>query len=325
MRLLDTTSYDFESFTDTEVPKYAILSHRWGSEEVSYQDMQQDTYKDKLGFAKIKDCCAMAKSRGIGWAWIDTCCIDKTSSAELSEAINAMFQWYQNAEECYAYLSDVPASTTRKDGLVDFDEEAFRKSDWFTRGWTLQELLAPSSLLFLNMDFKPIGNRSHVTIQPLIAKLTGIDSIYLADSSQIHSASVAQRFSWIAHRHTTRLEDMAYCLLGIFNINMPLLYGEGRRAFIRLQSEIMKQSDDESIFAWVEAEHTSGDHASGLLAEWPSAFAKSGFVKPTSRKSRMTATALTSRGIDIGLVHGVGYNLRPLTFRAPPVTLWSIG
>lgn len=187
-------------------------------------------------------------SRGHEWIWIDTCCMNKKSSAELSEAINSMFQWYANAEECYTYLSDVPSENHL---------EWSKRSRWFTRAWTLQELIAPNHLVFYDERWQAIGSKYQ--FPEVLTDLTGIEPAYLNCRRPVHFASVAQRMSWASARTTSRPEDMAYCLLGIFNVNMPLLYGGGaRRAFIRLQQEILAVSSVETIFAWDSSESFSG-------------------------------------------------------------------
>lgn len=107
MRLLDTSSFELREFWDNEIPLYAILSHTWEKEEVSFQDMQSSRATTKAGYAKILGSCKQATLDGLKYIWIDTCCIDKSSSAELTEAINLMYRWYKNAHVCYAYLSDV--------------------------------------------------------------------------------------------------------------------------------------------------------------------------------------------------------------------------
>jgi len=180
--------------------------------------------------------------------WIDTCCIDKTSSAELSEAINSMYRWYQRSQVCYAYLVDVPDATadhSRPDSL-------FQQSKWFTRGWTLQELLAPTFVEFYDQNWIEIGTKS--SMRTLVQKITNISILV-----NIDEACVAEKLSWASTRVTTRIEDLAYCLMGLFDINMPLLYGEGHNAFLRLQLEIWNRTNDESIFAWsmpsLEAPH----------------------------------------------------------------------
>ncbi|KAM0804570.1 heterokaryon incompatibility protein-domain-containing protein [Usnea florida] len=276
MRLLHTTTFRFEDFFDSNVPKYAILSHRWGNGEVTFQDFEIGKAETRPGFVKIKNCCSLAQSRGFEWVWIDTCCIDKKSSAELSEAINSMFRWYTEAEECYAYLADVPG--TDKENRVDFPA-SFKQSQWFTRGWTLQELLAPSSVVFYDARWDRIGCKEELLGE--ISEATGIGVQYL---NEMREASVATKMSWISKRQTSRSEDMAYCLLGLFDVNMPLLYGEGRKAFVRLEREIIKKSNDDSIFAWTSADAET--ITSGLLALWPDSFTNSADVRsPDSNSS----------------------------------------
>ncbi|KUJ11110.1 HET-domain-containing protein, partial [Mollisia scopiformis] len=244
MRLLNAKTLLLKDFVgDEAVPRYAILSHTWGTDELSLQEWNEETSKKaKTGYTKIKYCCDQALSDGIEWAWIDTCCIDKSSSAELSEAINSMFRWYQNAVRCYAYLFDVPGHVNPA-----LDPSELARSRWFKRGWTLQELLAPKNLIFFSSTWRRIGTKEEL-YGPL-ATITGIEPEIL-QGEDLQAVSVATRMSWAAKRETTRTEDMAYCLLGIFDINMPLLYGEGKRAFFRLQEEILKANSDQSIFAW---------------------------------------------------------------------------
>jgi hypothetical protein len=201
-----------------------------------------------------------------------------------------MFHWYRDAQVCYAYLSDVPA--TEEDHWVQ--DSAFRKSKWFTRGWTLQELLAPQTVVFFNHNWEEIGTKGR--LYSLISSITGIERLF-----NFEKACVAQKMSWASNRETLRSEDMAYCLMGLFKVNMPLLYGEGSNAFYRLQLEIMKQSDDESIFAWSEAEWQSHQE-SGLLAYSPAAFKDSGNIR-LSRSKRGTGApySMTNKGLQITL------------------------
>jgi len=240
MRLLNTETLKLSEFCP-EFPEYAILSHRWEEDEVSYQDLQANKNQEGAGYRKIQKCCEKALRDGYVWVWIDTCCIDKTSSAELSESINSMFKWYQTSAQCYAYLSDVEEVTCEGKR----SHPSFNDSVWFTRGWTLQELLAPREMLFLDTNWNEIGTRASLNEE--ITTATGIPNRAYAS---LESYTVAQRMSWASNRKTTRVEDIAYSLLGIFDVNMPLLYGEGHRAFPRLQEEIIKRSDDESIFVW---------------------------------------------------------------------------
>ena len=271
MRLLHTTTIELSSFDDDDsIPPYAILSHTWGNAEISFHDLlnyAESKQKKSKRYQKIRSCCAIAAAEGHEYVWIDTCCIDKTSSAELTEAINSMYRWYQEAHVCYAYLADVRIGDH---GLTDImKEKAFRKSRWFTRGWTLQELLAPQFVVFYDRNWREFGSKSSLITQ--ISLATGIQQDHIHD---VNGASAAQKMSWASKRQTRRVEDMAYSLMGIFDVNMPLLYGEGKKAFIRLQHEIVKISNDESLFAWTDA----GLVESGLFAQSPKAFAESGNV-----------------------------------------------
>ncbi|ORY08990.1 heterokaryon incompatibility protein-domain-containing protein [Clohesyomyces aquaticus] len=236
MRFLSVLTFEFHEFYDSQIPPYAILSHRWEEEEVTYQDMMAGA-RWKKGFEKIRECCLQAHVDGFDYVWIDTCCIDKSSSAELSEAINSMYKWYQRSAVCYAYLSDVrPDGSDRQNWIRQASSiEAFLNSKWWTRGWTLQELIAPSIVKFFGqgvIDWIEIGSKASLVAS--ISSKTGIDEETL-HGQDVRKASIARRMSWTSTRQTTRSEDMAYCLLGIFGVNMPLLYGEGNRAFLRLQ------------------------------------------------------------------------------------------
>ncbi|KAK4462876.1 heterokaryon incompatibility protein-domain-containing protein [Cladorrhinum samala] len=302
MRLLRADTLEVVEFMG-RVPPYVILSHTWGPDEVSFQDLSQlskPALKKKTGYDKIAGCCARALEDGYQYVWVDTCCIDKTSSAELSEAINSMYRWYQEAHICYAYMADVTLDlpqasdnmsasfttysstsgrTTPLPGqssdasisngripirtipslLRDYDKlpRTFENSRWFTRGWTLQELIAPPLVEFYAHDWQEIGTK--YSLRNVISKVTGIDVRVLegADPSTCH---VAERMSWAANRQTTRVEDEAYCLLGIFKVHMPLIYGEGRRAFYRLQKEIMKTTEDYTMLAWGLSKFLSNRH-----------------------------------------------------------------
>ena len=270
MRLLNTKSLDFEEFQvvgngGSGNLSYAILSHTWGTEEVSFADHISRQNLSKGGYDKIRGCCKLAESEGFQYVWIDTCCIDKSSSAELSEAINSMFQWYRNAAVCYAYLSDVDSSE-----IPDKDASSFSRSRWFTRGWTLQELLAPTEVVFLGSDWTEIGTKR--SLRATVSRITGISENVLQQGNW-SGYSVAQKMSWGAGRQTTRPEDEAYCLMGLFDVNMPLLYGEGRKAFSRLQQEILRLSEDQSIFAWSYPKAAQSHlQISGLMAPSPEYF-----------------------------------------------------
>ncbi|KAK3368857.1 heterokaryon incompatibility protein-domain-containing protein [Lasiosphaeria ovina] len=278
MWLIDTSTMCLKYCTSPKDHKYAILSHTWADEEVTYQDIAKlETARQKAGFAKIEKTCEMASFQGLQYAWIDTCCINKDSSAELTEAINSMFEWYAQSEVCYAYIEDLPSCHHETLGMptLDWLSPSAQTYRWFTRGWTLQELIAPRRLEFYDEHWGPRGEKSNLLAE--ISQHTGIDVDVLVDSAVLSKTPVARKMSWASGRQTTRVEDMAYCLLGIFNVNMPMIYGEGERAFIRLQEEISKESNDLSLFAWT-ARRSPATFFSGLLASSPAEFAGSGTV-----------------------------------------------
>ncbi|KAI1737986.1 heterokaryon incompatibility protein-domain-containing protein [Xylaria scruposa] len=265
MRLLNVKTLQLEQYVGSDIPRYSILSHKWENEEVTFSDLVGGRYSNMKGYQKVLGCCRISKSEGFKYTWIDSCCIDKSSSAELSEAINSMFRWYKDAAVCYAYLSDVHSVSE------------FSDSKWFTRGWTLQELIAPDAVVFLNASWQEIGTKA--SLIALITKVTGIDENILGTvrpkrgiTESLRHISVARKLSWAATRTTTKVEDMAYCLMGLFDVNMPLIYGEGKKAFQRLQSEIMNHSDDDSIFAWSHSKEEYTGSFSGILADSPSCF-----------------------------------------------------
>ncbi|KAF5236879.1 hypothetical protein FAUST_6294 [Fusarium austroamericanum] len=299
MYLINVSTYDLEEFHGN-IPKYAILSHTWGpsSEEVLFHEMQNSLsdIRIKKGFRKIELCAEQAKRDKLQYCWVDTCCIDKSSSAELSEAINSMFAWYRNSTVCYIYLDDV----VHQEGSNGRDD-SFKNARWFTRGWTLQELVAPRVRRFYDVNWTVIGfisesyysqqvvngflressaveihlnpylpERSNISGQ--VSQITGIpeDVLHSGDHA---SFSVATKMSWVSRRETTRTEDQAYCLLGIFDVQMPLLYGEGNKAFIRLQEEILKRQPDHTLFAWRSEHNAPTPTFSGLLAPSPKNFA----------------------------------------------------
>jgi hypothetical protein len=245
MRLLkynDDSDLRLTEFFESDIPKYAILSHRWGAEEITLADLTNGNGKKMAGYGKIQFCGEQAKRDGLQYFWVDTCCIDKSNSTELAEAINSMFRWYQKATKCYVYLSDV---STRKRKARDSSTEctwgsAFRASKWFTRGWTLQELIAPASVEFFSKEGELLGNKQSLERQ--ICEITGIP-IKALRGGTLPDFSVTERMSWAASRETYRQEDKAYSLLGIFDVNMPLIYSEGKeKALQRLREEIDKAS-----------------------------------------------------------------------------------
>ena len=296
MWLLRTSTGELKHFNSPLDVKggYAILSHVWRGEEMSFQELRalasspatspEDTPRARAS-TKIRECCKLAESHGYEWLWIDTCCIDRSSSAELSEAVNSMFSWYSHAHVCYAYLFDVPGW-----GSLARRNSPFRLSKWFTRGWTLQELIAPRSLVFLSKDWKVLGTKA--SLAALLEQITGVDAEVLTFRRSVSAVSVARRMWWASSRRTTRLEDEAYSLMGLFGVHMPTVYGEGTRAFRRLQEEILKRTSDQTLFAWGNVlpiqsmpfkERISYDNYhddSHLFAPSPASFRNSGTMRP---------------------------------------------
>ncbi|KAM7201780.1 vegetative incompatibility protein HET-E-1 [Naviculisporaceae sp. PSN 640] len=280
MRLLrtspDSTLPETEEFLGdiSSFPQYAILSHTWGDHEVTFKEFTSpsDSTSSKSGFRKILDACLEAKQRhNLQYTWVDTCCIDKASSAELTEAINSMYAWYKGAKVCYAYLSDLVPGT-----LEDL-EEALPSCRWFSRGWTLQELIAPSEVIFFDRGWNKRGTKH--SLSKLLSKITGIPVGLLEGQTPLESFSAAQRMSWASKRETTRIEDTAYCLLGIFDVNLSLIYGEGKKAFQRLQEAIVLSTADRSIFMWKDDPNKSPKRMlAPILAEEPSQFFECGDI-----------------------------------------------
>ncbi|KAH7629308.1 heterokaryon incompatibility protein-domain-containing protein [Sordaria sp. MPI-SDFR-AT-0083] len=388
MRLINTTTLTLQSFMlpAPQLPSYAILSHTWypsPDDEVTFQDftlLPRHELEKKRGYAKISQTCQRAKKSGIKWAWVDTCCIDKTSSAELTEAINSMFAWYKGATVCFAFLEDlepVPGTargsgTGRRLGLgvpqgqngqngqngpgqsegrlsVSDDggsnvgsnvsaatgsrmgsttssthiqagrmehlshEEKVRRFGacrWFTRGWTLQELIAPSKMGFYNSKWEFVGEKP--ALKQVLAEITQISESVLENSALLPTIPVAQRMSWASSRVTTRPEDMAYCLLGIFDVQSPLMYGEGEKAFIRLQEEIVKETNDFSIFAWKTGKGSGTQHQKhwGILAPSPKEFAGSRDIEVWGNPLYNAECYVTGKGLRFTPAPGGGGLLR---------------
>ncbi|KAL8766892.1 MAG: hypothetical protein Q9209_006440 [Squamulea sp. 1 TL-2023] len=276
IRLLNAESCTLKQFKDEQCPSYVIISHRWAedpSDEVVFDDMARfhelassPAWRKAKSATKIAGACQRVlddTNRTIKYLWMDTVCIKQDNPMELSTAINSMYRLYSEAEICFVYLPDYPSPEVQTLG----------QSDWFNRGWTLQELVAPRKVMFFDRHWNLMGDKK--TLLKELASRTNIRELYLENNYRIPTASVSQRMSWMAGRKTTVPEDTAYCLLGIFDVNMPLLYGEGKeRAFRRLQEEIMRSSDDHSLFAWTSENQQGG--ASGLLASSPDWFRFSG-------------------------------------------------
>lgn len=319
MRLLSTRSLKLVSFDGRPLPPYAILSHTWEDDEVRYEDVFSGNSTsvmptEKRGYTKIKYSCDQAQRDGLEYIWIDSCCINKSSSAELSEAINSMFNWYERASRCYVYLFDV--------NRPNHPQVAFEQSRWFRRGWTLQELIAPVHVEFYDHQWTPLGDKGthsrRIDFSDSADGYDGFEAIFNLDFAQpedyegnlayrIESATripievltlkqrpisrllsrfpAAQRLSWAANRQTARIEDRAYSLLGLFDVKMPLLYGEGNEAFVRLQQEIMNRYHDQTLLAFTRQKHIQWQ-LHGPLADDPAVFAHSNIIRvPKSQRS----------------------------------------
>ncbi|KAK0750496.1 heterokaryon incompatibility protein-domain-containing protein [Schizothecium vesticola] len=377
MRLLHTGTLEFETFFG-DLPLYAILSHTWGVDEVLYEDARHGGEElrrcKKAALSKVLMAAQIAQREKLDYIWIDTCCIDKSSSAELSDAINSMFKWYECAFVCYSYLSDYVDSEGQ-------NREKLEKSRWFSRGWTLQELIAPIEVEFYDATWTVFGSRHGLSEE--ISRITGIDKPLLQrkhsfrpafcrhgdnESSILRSCpdcraaliqraqrkgvsskgviregeiprllggyGISSRMSWAARRSTTRAEDIAYCLLGIFDVNMPLLYGEGGvRAFQRLQQEIVRHSPDHSLFAWEGPVGSDSDsQRAGFpgLASSPMLFRDGHLFHPVPEEGR--SMALSGKGFELDVYLApctcdfpIDMAFRSLTGREVPLWLAVLG
>lgn len=363
MRLINTTTLELKEFHGPKIPPYAILSHVWSpGQEVTYEEYITSSAQERSGYRKVFELCRLCREgfdlrhlqslvvtesnrsifahtqqlltddwlqafegvqTAIHWAWIDTCCIDQSSSSELSEAIKSMFKWYKNAAVCLVFMPDVDGSNSITQGYAPFHEAHFLSSRWFTRGWTLQELIAPSSIVFYNSDFSPIGNANKTVIHSpeewiatsgslhnLIHRATGIDKDVLHDALHdiVNDICIAKRMSWASKRETTKPEDIAYCLIGIFRVNLTLEYGEGAVvAFSRLQRALISRTTDECIYLGFPS--TSGVRY-GLLSRNPSDFQQCQNVKKCTLETLFSSRATFAMGprggeMSLEVPHGI--------------------
>lgn len=259
MRLLRWINQDQIGLTpdldEDKRPPYAILSHIWAadnSEEVTWAEVETFDGQKKPGYEKIRFCAEQARQDGISHFWVDTCCINTTNLVELSEAITSMYRWYQDAVKCYVYLPNVscPLQDPTSDSYAVWWPQ-FQASKWFTRGWTLQELLAPKTVEFFSSERVFLGDKK--TLARQIYQITSIpvDALH---SSCLTQFSVSERMRWAERRQTKKAEDRAYSLLGIFDVSIPVIYGEGeKKAFRRLQREMQEQA---------------GKHVSSVEIDW---------------------------------------------------------
>jgi len=315
MRLLNTTTYELcdNPQADGKYAEYAILSHRWRNQEITYATLDSRALHngtlENASARKVVAACARARQQGLDWIWIDSVCINKGDSAELSEALNTMLKWYRQAKVCYTYLDDVVARATKPDRNTFkscLPERVARGADseWFERGWTLQELVTPRHLEFLDREGQFIGTKHDLA--GIVSVITGIDAVYLIGKAQVRDTSVATRMSWQSARITTRVQDLAYSMLGLFGVFLNPTYSEGMNAFRRLQYAIIEQSDDESIFAWKSAnlpkpfqpkQWSEGEW--GLFPPSPACFLDSGMCHVKGPcKRRAGGYKLTQQGLE---------------------------
>lgn len=230
---------------EDDIPQYAIFSHTWSldeDDEVHFEDIVHKTAHLKSAYGKVEFCMNQAAADGLTYCWIDACCINRASEPELSQAIRSMFRWYQASSKCYVYMSDVPSSQSSEETAA-----AFRSSRWFERGWTVQELLAPSLLEFFTKDGHRIGDREE--LRAIICARTGIPADALNGQS-MSPFSIDDRLAWFKDRQTRRAEDMIYATFGLFDVHIPTLYGEGvENARARLRLELNHGRGCKSIFS----------------------------------------------------------------------------
>ena len=280
MRLINTTTLKLKEHRESQLPGYVILSHRWGDEEVTFEDLQSGTdVSQHTGYAKLQGFCRLAQSLDYKWAWLDTACINKSSASELGTALNSMYRWYAESKQCIAYLQDVHTGG-----------KLLEDSEWFDRGWTLQELIAPKNMTFYDRDWSIIGTKAAL-VERLSSK-TKIPVSILDHTTKLSSCSIAQRFSWAANRTTERVEDRAYSLLGLFDIHLEMFYGEREKAFLRLQQKLLLSSADETIFAWSLDTTNHPNGYSGMLAPSPSSFRLCSNMATTSQNKAFSESNL---------------------------------
>ncbi|OTA95669.1 hypothetical protein M434DRAFT_184886 [Hypoxylon sp. CO27-5] len=298
IRVINVRTFEFEEFfNESEVfGKYAILSHRWSGDEVSFQKMNEAGIRKRLagrfelmlhsvhhGFRKIRATCRLAREvYGLQYVWIDSCCINQEDAHEKQASINSMFRWYKNASVCIVHLYN-------HDDSHNFPtRENLPRDNWFKRGWTLQELLAPKKVHFYSANWYLIGSKNDYSAE--IKDITGIPEEAITNKCRLDKYSVAQRMSWAAERETTQGEDVAYCLFGIFDIvDMQKLYGLGAvEAFRLLLKKIIERTNDMSIFGWSDFEYSQSTEHYNLLARSPKAFARCGDFENISKEWHRT-------------------------------------
>ncbi|KAH8886973.1 HET-domain-containing protein, partial [Thozetella sp. PMI_491] len=293
MRLLSSDWSEKPSFSwfKATPPQYAILSHTWDDDEVSFQDLMGGLGENKTGYRKVEFCANQAQKDNLQYFWVDTCCIDIWNPREREKAISSMFRWYQNAKTCYVILSDISVPDAADIYRQNSWEPSFKKSKWFTRGWTLQELIAPESVEFFSSEGHFLGSKR--SLEHLIREITSLPAKVLQNRS-LDEFSVSERMKWATNRTTTEPEDSIYCLLGILNVFVIPSYGEGRdNALNRLQDELDRVDKTpfivpfsrnnrfighETQLAELEAKVFSSEHTTKMAITGPGGIGKSQLV-----------------------------------------------
>lgn len=323
MRLLNTTNLEFQSGEHTKFRQegYAVLSHRWLPQEITLDQFGSHVVEElKSGSTvlspqldKIRGTCETAHNKGIKWVWIDSCCIDKRDLVETAKSINAMYRWYRDSILCIVYLYDVKknAAISIQDPHI-FDRLGQDKpSEWFSRGWTLQELLAPRQMEFYDKEWTYIGSKKKLRVS--IASVSGIDESYLTGKNDFREACIAQKMSWMSGRTTTKEEDIAYGMIGLFGITLMPVYGEGMRAFTRLQENLMSSRFmDESLFAWKMPTVNAGDQYNESSDEW--AADEWGLLAPSPE---WFASSAGIRAVNILPSRQVSFTMEPTGVKGP--------
>ncbi|WYZ40798.1 hypothetical protein EsH8_IV_001139 [Colletotrichum jinshuiense] len=295
MRLLHTGTQQLHTFPFPPPVSYAILSHTWSSpsddEWTRYNIANTDTTTGTLTLHGIIDrACHLAQAEQIEFVWIDAACIVKSSSADISESINLLPKYFKAAAVCFAFLSDLPCGERMP------CQDTWTRCQFWNRAWTLQELILPSKIQFYDAQWHPRGERNSNTLSSLISHITGIDEDVLTHRKTLCETSVARKMSWAACKEVSKPEDIAYALLGIFDLCMPIVYGEGKeRAFRRLQEEIIKSNNDMTLFAWT---CTEDEDCRGIFANDPENFLEFGRLEAARMPFNFDGlAALTNRGV----------------------------
>lgn len=261
MRLLNTQTLDLRFFQDGDAPPYAALSLVHEDDEVSYADFEEmkalnilggddrfEFLKKRQGYHKVRGACELALRQSVEWIWIDECCMDWPSRMEVNENVNLAYERFRSTKKAYVYLADV---LERRESLSEVGpslENSLAKSKWFRRSWTVQELLAPSTLEFYNKEWRSLGDRASLAL--ILERITGISHVYMrgAYRDDPRSAPCAEKLSWVAHRESSILENHVYAIVGLFNIKMDISYSEGMAAYYRFKRELLKICDGTVLF-----------------------------------------------------------------------------